>query len=77
MLTEAYLLKKYRPLLTLEEVAHELHYKAGTLENYIAQGKSPIMPVKRGAKPLFHYAALARVIDSMDAALDPAQSTPA
>lgn len=77
MLTEAYLLKRYGPLLTIDQVAELFHKAPGTVENQIAQGRFPVLPIaerKVGKKQLFHYAAVARAIDAADDAL---QSTPA
>ena len=69
MLTEVYLLKKYGPLLTLEQLGEVLHYAVGTLENKHAAGKLGIKLLKRGSKLLAHYSEVARVVDTTESLL--------
>lgn len=77
MITEAALLRKYGPILTLDQVGEVLHYAPGTLENMRAQDKSPVPLKKRGAKWITTAAALARYIDAIDAELASGKSPPA
>lgn len=69
LLTTAYLLEKYGPLLTEEQVGEVLHMAAGTVRNQRVLGSFPIRGVKSGGKVVFHAADVAEHVDGMRGAL--------
>ena len=69
MLTTIYLMERYGPLLTEDEVGEALNISGKTVRNQRAQGRFPI-PTAEGASGIqFHAADVAEHIDSMRAAV--------
>lgn len=65
LLTTAYLLEKYGPLLTEHQVGEVLHMDENRVRNQRTWGTFPISPCKHGGKGLFHAADVAAHIDAM------------
>ncbi len=65
LLTHAYLLERYGPLLTEAQVGEVLHMAAGTVRNQRVSGTFPIAHTKRGGAILFHAADVAQYVDSL------------
>lgn len=53
LLTTAYLLEKYGPLLTEEQLAEVLHAEPGTVRNRRARGELGIPFTRHGKTPLY------------------------
>lgn len=64
-LTLAYLLEKYGPLLTEDQVGEVLHMSGKTIRNQRSMGTFPIQCSKRGDKVLFHAADVAEHVEAM------------
>jgi hypothetical protein len=69
MLTTAYLLDRYGPLLTEAQVGEVLHLAEGTVRNQRARGEFPIPHVRRGAATLYHAADVAGYVDGLRGAV--------
>lgn len=65
ILTTAYLLEKYGPLLTEDQVGEVLHISGKTIRNQRVTGAFPIHSSKRGDKVLFHAVDVAQYVDSL------------
>lgn len=65
LLTTAYLMEKYGPLLTEAQLGEVLHMAEKTIRNQRTLGSFPIPPSKSGGKVLWHAADVAAHIDSM------------
>jgi hypothetical protein len=65
LLTTAYLLEKYGPLLTEDQVGETLHLSGKTVCNQRVLGLFPIPSSKQGNRVLYHAADVAEYIDSM------------
>ncbi|TYC54724.1 DNA-binding protein [Zoogloea oleivorans] len=65
LLVRAYLLDKYGPLLTEDQLAEVLHAEPGTLRNKRSAGLLGIPVVRHGQKPLFHIEDVANLIEEM------------
>jgi len=69
MLTTAYLLEKYGPLLTEAQAGEVLHIAEGTMRNMRTRGDSPVPPIKRGSATLYHAADVAAYVDGLRGAV--------
>lgn len=69
LLTQAYLLEKYGPLLTEENLGDVLHMEAGTLRNKRAAGTLGIPVIRQGKAPLYHAQDVADYLDRLRTAL--------
>lgn len=65
LLTTAYLMERYGPLLTEAHVGEVLHIAEGTVRNQRSRGEFPIGHTKRGGSILFHAADVADYVDSL------------
>lgn len=66
LLVRAYLLDKYGPLLTEDQLAEVLHCEPGTIRTQRSAGNLRALPVVRhGKKPLFHVEDVASLIEEM------------
>lgn len=65
MLTHAFLIEKYGPLMTDAQVAEVLLLSKGTVKNQRIRGELPIPTVKRGGATLFHAADVAAFVDGL------------
>ena len=65
LLTTAYLMEKYGPLLTEAEIGEVLHMAEKTVRNQRTLGTFPIQPCKQGGKVLFHAVDVAAHVDAM------------
>ncbi len=63
LLTQAYLLDRYGPLLTDANLAAVLHVDAGSLRNMRAAGDLDIPVIRRGKTPLYHAQDVAAYLD--------------
>lgn len=70
VITEAAILRKYGPILTVEQIGEVMHYVAGTVENKIARGTLGVRVTKRGASWITTAAEMARYIDAIDQELE-------
>lgn len=69
LLTTAYLMETYGPLLTEADVGEVLHIAERTVRNQRATGTFPIPSTKDGSRVLFHAADVADYVDGMRQAL--------
>lgn len=69
LLTEAYLLEKYGPLMTEAELAAVLKQEPGTIRNQRAAGELGIPVIRRGKTPLYHAGDVASYLDRIRTAL--------
>lgn len=69
LLTQAYLLEKYGPLLTEENLGDVLHMEPGTLRNKRAAGTLGIPVIRQGKTPLYHAQDVADYLDRLRTAL--------
>lgn len=65
LLTTAYLLEKYGPLLTEDNVAEVLHIGARTVRNQRSLKTFPIPCSKQGGQPLWHASDVAEHVDGL------------
>jgi hypothetical protein len=65
LLTTAYLMERYGPLLTEEQLGEVLHLAAGTVRNQRVRGELPVRGVKTGAHWVFHAADVAAHVDGL------------
>lgn len=65
MLTTAYLLEKYGPLLTEAQVGEVLHLAEKTVRNKRVRGELPIPTAKAGTMTLYHAADVAAYVDGL------------
>ena len=63
--TAAYLLEKYGPLLTRENLAEVLHVKPNTITKRLANGVGTPPSSREGDRPLWHYKDVALDIDGL------------
>lgn len=69
MLTTAYLMERYGPLLTEADVGEVLHIAPGTVRNQRVRGELPVRGVKAGSQWVFHAADVAAYVDSLRASV--------
>lgn len=67
LLTAAFLMDRYGPLLTEDELAEVLKLKPGTVRNQRSGGTLGIPCIRRGKTPLFHAEDVATYIDAIRA----------
>lgn len=73
-LTQAYLLDRYGPRLSMAELAHELGWALKTVQNHAAAGKLPI-PTQRDAGGRWaDYRDVAEYFDSVRPSRTPAEA---
>lgn len=65
LLTQAYLLEKYGPLLTVDHLAEILHLEPRTIRNQVSARTLGVDSVKQGNSRLFRVADVANYIDGM------------
>lgn len=65
LLTAIYLLDRYGPVMSEEEIAGVLKYEPKSLQNMIYTGRLPLTPIPGLGKRRYHTEDVARVIDSM------------
>jgi hypothetical protein len=65
LLTAAFLMDKYGPLLTIDNLGEVLHLERGTVKNQISAQRIGIPVIRHGSKPLFHATDVATYIDGM------------
>lgn len=63
LLTHAFLLDRYGPLLTEAQLAELLHMEPGTVRNQRASGELAIPFIRRGKTPLYHSQDVAEYLD--------------
>ena len=68
LLTAAFLMDKFGPLLTEEQLASVLHAEPGTIRNQRSSGALGIPCIRRGKSPLYHAEDVAGYIDAIRAA---------
>ena len=67
-MTQAHLLDKYGPRLSMEQVAEVLGLHPVTVRKMFMNGELPIRTYKHGARRFASYQAVAEYLDSMDKA---------
>ncbi|MCK2095185.1 helix-turn-helix domain-containing protein [Thauera aromatica] len=67
LLTQAFLLDRYGPLLTEDQLGELLHMEPGTVRNQRAAGKLAIPFIRRGKTPLYHSQDVAEYLDRIRA----------
>ena len=65
LLTTAFLLERYGPLLTEADLGEVLHLAPGTVRTQRALGTLPVQCVKRGGSVYFHAQDVAEYVDSL------------
>lgn len=65
LLTQAYLLEKFGPLLTVEQLGAVLHLEPRTVANQISARTLGLPVIKRGKTPLFAAADVAGYLDTL------------
>ncbi|NMG56187.1 hypothetical protein [Aromatoleum aromaticum] len=65
LLTHAYLLEKYGPLLTTEQLGAVLHLEPGTVRNQSGAQTLGIPVIRRGKTPLYHAQDVAAYLDQL------------
>lgn len=65
LLTAAFLMDKYGPLLTEEQLGEVLHMEPGTIRNQRGSGALGIPFIKHGRAPLYHAEDVAKYIDQL------------
>lgn len=63
LLTQAYLLERYGPRLTLEQLAEVLHMAKSTIYNQVSAGTFPVPTYLDGNKRFADYQHLAAYLD--------------
>ena len=66
LMTRAYLLEKYGPRLSMEQVAEVLGLHIGTLYNMVSSGDLKLRTYKESTRRFASYQAVADYLDSMD-----------
>jgi len=67
LLTAAFLMDRYGPLLTEDELAEVLKLEPGTIRNQRSSGTLCIPCIRRGKTPQFHAEDVAKYIDAIRA----------
>lgn len=65
LLTQAHLLDRYGPLLTVEQLGQVLHLEPGTVRNQVGRGDLGIPVIRRGKAPLFAVEDVAKYLDRL------------
>lgn len=65
LMTTAYLLERYGPLLTVDDLSAVLHLEPGTIRNQMSARTLGVQPVKQGSKSLFRAEDVAKHIDAL------------
>jgi predicted site-specific integrase-resolvase len=65
LLTQAYLLEKYGPRLTMEQLSDVLTIEPGTLYNQISAGACPVKTYREGKRRLADYRDVAAYLDQI------------
>lgn len=65
LLTSAFLMEKFGPLLNEEQLASVLHTEPGTIRNQRSSGVLGIPCIRRGKIPLYHAEDVAGYIDAI------------
>lgn len=68
LLTQAFLLERYGPRLTIAQLSSLLDITEGTLRNQISAGSFPVSTYTEGGRRFASYQAVAEYLDRMDQA---------